>query len=133
MIFIIKNDLNISEDKLLEYSDLNEVQEFPDALEQEEKLDRKKRIRESLGSVNLRADEESGQFEKEILQMQEARDDLVTAIVKLRSSITELNQKGRERLLSAFEKVNRKFNEVYTKLFNGGNATLEFVDSDDPL
>ena len=133
LLNIIKNDLNISEDKLLEYSDLNEVQEFPDALEQEEKLDRKKRIRESLGSVNLRADEESGQFEKEILQMQEARDDLVTAIVKLRSSITELNQKGRERLLTAFEKVNRKFNEVYTKLFNGGNATLEFVDSDDPL
>ena len=47
--------------------------------------------------------------------------------------INELNQKGRERLLEAFEKVNRKFNEVYTKLFNGGNAKLELVDSDDPL
>ena len=44
-----------------------------------------------------------------------------------------LNQKGRERLIEAFEKVNRKFNEVYTKLFNGGNAKLELVDSDDPL
>ena len=44
-----------------------------------------------------------------------------------------LNQKGRERLLDAFEKVNRKFNDVYTKLFNGGTAKLEFVESDDPL
>ena len=44
-----------------------------------------------------------------------------------------LIQKGRERLIEAFEKVNRKFNEVYTKLFNGGNAKLELVDSDDPL
>ena len=44
-----------------------------------------------------------------------------------------LNQKGRERLVEAFDKVNRKFNEVYTKLFNGGNAKLELVDSDDPL
>ena len=35
--------------------------------------------------------------------------------------------------MDAFEKVNRKFNEVYTKLFNGGNAKLELVDSDDPL
>ena len=43
------------------------------------------------------------------------------------------NQKGRKRLIEAFEKVNRKFNEVYTKLFNGGNAKLELVDSDDPL
>ena len=50
--------------------------------------------------------------------------DLVTAIVKLKESINELNQKGRERLIEAFEKVNRKFNEVYTKLFNGGNAKL---------
>jgi len=31
------------------------------------------------------------------------------------------------------KKVNRKFNEVYTKLFNGGNAKLELVDSDEPL
>ena len=38
-----------------------------------------------------------------------------------------------EKDLEAFEKVNRKFNEVYTKLFNGGSAKLELVDSDDPL
>ena len=65
--------------------------------------------------------------------MEENRKDLVNAIVKLKESINELNQKGRLRLLEAFEKVNRKFNEVYTKLFNGGNAKLELVDSDDPL
>ena len=56
--------------------------------------------------------------------MEQDRSDLVTAIVKLKDSINELNQKGRERLIEAFEKVNRKFNEVYTKLFNGGNAKL---------
>ena len=36
-------------------------------------------------------------------------------------------------MLDAFAKVNRKFNEVYTKLFNGGTAKIELVDSDDPL
>ena len=65
--------------------------------------------------------------------MEKDREDLVSAISKLRNSINELDQKGRERLLNAFEKVNRKFNEVYTKLFNGGIAKLELVDSDDPL
>ena len=65
--------------------------------------------------------------------MEEDREDLVSAISKLRSSINELNQKGRERLLDAFEKVNRKFNDVYTKLFNGGIAKLELIESDDPL
>ena len=42
--------------------------------------------------------------------MEQDRQDLVTAILKLKESITELNQKGRERLLDAFERVNRKFN-----------------------
>ena len=65
--------------------------------------------------------------------MENDREDLVSAITKLRASINELNQKGRERLIDAFEKVNRKFNDVYTKLFSGGSAKLEFVDSEDPL
>ena len=65
--------------------------------------------------------------------MKKDREDLVSAIIKLKSSINELNQKGRERMIESFERVNRKFNEVYTKLFNGGNAKLELVDSDDPL
>ena len=86
-----------------------------------------------MGSVNLRADEETKKYEDEIKKMEDDRSDLYSAIVKLKTSIDELNQKGRERLLDAFEKVNRKFNEVYTKLFSGGNAKLELVDSDDPL
>ena len=65
--------------------------------------------------------------------MEKDREDLVSAITKLRSSINELNQKGRERLLDAFEKVNKKFNDVYTKLFNGGTAKLELIESEDPL
>ena len=115
------------------FSNLEKNEEFPDAVTQEELLDEKKRMREKLGSVNLRADEETEKYESEIKKMEQDRQDLATAIIKLKESINELNQKGRERLLEAFEKVNRKFNEVYTKLFNGGNAKLELVDSDDPL
>ena len=129
----IETELNINENNILEFSDLNQVENLPDAVTQEEKLDKKKREREKLGSVNLRADEETNKYEVEIKKMEKDRQDLVTAIIKLKESINELNHKGRERLLVAFEKVNRKFNEVYTKLFNGGNAKLELIDSDDPL
>ena len=129
----VQNELGIKEDNLVNFSNLDQNIEFPDALTQEELLDEKKRERDNLGSVNLRADEETSKYEKEIKKMEEDRRDLVTAIIKLKESISELNQKGRERLLVAFEKVNRKFNDVYTKLFNGGSARLELVDSDDPL
>jgi|TARA_A100001011_G_scaffold340804_1_gene373217 chromosome segregation protein len=129
----INSELSLSEENILENSNLFGIEELPDAINQEDLLDKKKQEREKLGSVNLKADEETNKFETEIKKMEEDRADLVTAIVKLKDSINELNQKGRERLIEAFDKVNRKFNEVYTKLFNGGNAKLELVDSDDPL
>ncbi len=129
----INSELNLSEENILENSNLFGKEELPDAINQEDLLDKKKQERERLGSVNLKADEETNKYETEIKKMEQDRADLVTAIIKLKDSINELNQKGRERLIDAFEKVNRKFNEVYTKLFNGGNAKLELVDSDDPL
>ena len=129
----INSELNLSEENILENSNLFGKEELPDAVNQEDLLDKKKQEREKLGSVNLKADEETNKYETEIKKMEQDRADLVTAIIKLKESIDELNQKGRERLIEAFDKVNRKFNEVYTKLFNGGNAKLELVDSDDPL
>jgi len=129
----VETELNLNENNILEFSNLNKIENLPDAVTQEELLDKKKREREKLGSVNLRADEETGKYESEIKKMGQDRHDLIAAIIKLKESINELNQKGREKLVEAFEKVNRKFNEVYTKLFNGGNAKLELIDSDDPL
>ena len=129
----INSELNLTEENILENSNLFGKEELPDAVNQEDLLDKKKQEREKLGSVNLKADEETNKYESEIKKMEQDRADLVTAIVKLKDSINELNQKGREKLLEAFDKVNRKFNEVYTKLFNGGSAKLELVDSDDPL
>ena len=129
----ISSELNLEEKNILENSNLFGKEELPDAVNQEDLLDKKKQEREKLGSVNLKADEETNKYETEIKKMEQDREDLVTAITKLKDSINELNQKGRERLVEAFDKVNRKFNEVYTKLFNGGNAKLELVDSDDPL
>ena len=129
----INSELNLTEENILENSNLFGKEELPDAVNQEDLLDKKKQEREKLGSVNLKADEETNKYESEIKKMEQDRADLVTAIVKLKDSINELNQKGREKLIEAFDKVNRKFNEVYTKLFNGGSAKLELVDSDDPL
>ena len=129
----INSELNLTEQNILENSNLFGKEDLPDAINQEDLLDKKKQEREKLGAVNLKADEETNKYETEIKKMERDRTDLVTAIIKLKDSIGELNEKGRKRLIEAFDKVNRKFNDVYTKLFNGGNAKLELVDSDDPL
>ena len=136
LLYSVKNELNIeNESSILSQSDLSniEIEKFPSIEEQADKIEKTKKQRDSLGSVNLRADEETKKYETDIKKMEDDRADLYSAIVKLKTSIDELNQKGRERLLDAYTKVNRKFNEVYTKLFNGGTAKIELVDSDDPL
>jgi chromosome segregation protein len=136
LVYSIKNDLKLdTENNLLSVSNLNTLlpENYPSLQKQELNLEKIKKKREALGSVNLKADEETKKYQDEIKKMQDDRADLYSAIVKLKASIDELNQKGREKLLDAYVKVNRKFNEVYTKLFNGGSAKLELVDSDDPL
>ena len=136
LLYSVKNELGIENETLIfTKSDLidAEAENLPSIEEQTEKIEKTKKQRESLGSVNLRADEETKRYQTEIKKMEDDRADLYSAIVKLKSSIDELNQKGRERLLDAYTKVNRKFNEVYTKLFNGGSAKIELVGSDDPL
>jgi chromosome segregation protein len=136
LFYSVKNELKIDNENLLKSSsDLNELSDdaLPSIELQENKVEKIKKQREALGSVNLRADEETKKYQDEIKKMEDDRADLYSAIIKLKTSIDELNQKGREKLLDAFTKVNRKFNEVYTKLFSGGNAKLELVDSDDPL
>ena len=134
LIYMVKSEIKLENvNSLLEFSDLKGLDKMPSIDEQEKKLMEMKKKRESLGSVNLRADIETEKFKLSIKKMEEDRADLVSAIVKLKTSINELNQKGRERLLEAFTKINKKFNEVYTRLFNGGSAKLELVDSDDPL
>ncbi len=136
LLYSIKSELNIeNEESILSQSDLGQIapEDLPSLEDQSLKAEKVKKQRESLGSVNLRADEETKKYETEIKKMEDDRADLFSAIVKLKTSIEELNQKGRERLLEAFTKVNRKFNEVYTKLFNGGTAKIELVDSEDPL
>ncbi len=110
-----------------------DVDEQVKTSEIESQIQKLKDRRERMGAVNLRADNETQELQDQIDRMMSDRKDLVQGIQKLKSSINDLNEKGRERLLDAFEKVSRKFNDVYTKLFAGGNARLELIESDDPL
>ena len=110
-----------------------DVNEQVKTSEIENQIQKLKDRRERMGAVNLRADNETQVLQDQIDKMMNDRKDLIQGIQKLKGSINDLNEKGRERLLDAFEKVSRKFNDVYTKLFAGGNARLELIESDDPL
>ena len=89
--------------------------------------------RERIGPVNLVAAQELAELEASQAASRGESDELTQAINRLRGSIGSLNREGRQRLLAAFEAVDGHFRRLFTTLFNGGQAHLELIDSDDPL
>ncbi|MEA3051933.1 MAG: chromosome segregation protein [Sphingomonadales bacterium] len=89
--------------------------------------------RERIGPVNLIAERELAELDEGRAASQAEREELGLAINRLRGSIGSLNREGRTRLLTAFEAVDRHFRSLFTTLFEGGQAHLELVESDDPL
>ena len=89
--------------------------------------------RERLGPVNLVAADELAESEARHGASIAEQAELTEAVHRLRGSIGNLNREGRERLRAAFEAVNTHFQRLFTKLFEGGQAHLALIDSDDPL
>ena len=89
--------------------------------------------RERLGPVNLVAADELAEQESRHAASLAEQGELTEAVHRLRGSIGNLNREGRERLRAAFEAVDQHFQRLFTRLFEGGQAHLALVDSDDPL
>ena len=106
---------------------------LPAATQAETDVARLRRQRDALGAVNLRAEEDAKEVQVEHDTLAGERDDLLAAVEKLKGGIQSLNREGRQRLLDAFDEVNRNFRTLFTHLFDGGDANLVLVESDDPL
>jgi chromosome segregation protein len=96
-------------------------------------LERLTAERERIGPVNLVAEAELAELDQARIKGAEEVEELTQAINRLRGSIGNLNREGRVRLLDAYEKVDAHFRRLFTTLFDGGQAHLELVESDDPL
>jgi chromosome segregation protein len=107
--------------------------ELADASTESARLERLQMDRERIGPVNLIAADELAELETQVQQGQAESEELAQAINRLRGSIGSLNREGRTRLLAAFETVDQHFRRLFATLFNGGQAHLALIDSDDPL
>ena len=110
-----------------------DLEKMPAAEVVEGQVNALKRQRDSLGAVNLRAEEDAKEVQVEHDNLVSEKADLEAAIAALRHGIASLNKEGRERLLTAFEQVNESFGLLFSHLFGGGEAKLVLVESDDPL
>jgi chromosome segregation protein len=107
--------------------------EAVDAETQSALLERLTAERERIGPVNLVAEQELAELENARVKGAEEAEELTQAIHRLRGSIGNLNREGRVRLLDAYRQVDAHFRSLFTSLFDGGQAHLELVESDDPL
>ena len=129
----IAERLQCRPDGVLAAGDIKEGATLPDLEAAERRLERLLRERDNMGPVNLRAEMEADELDQQISTMQEERADLIAAIERLRRGIGTLNREARQRLLESFSEVNQHFQELFARLFGGGRAYLELIESDDPL
>jgi chromosome segregation protein len=128
----MQDEAEATPDMLLERLDAD-PESMPSVTDLEASIQRLRRSRDALGAVNLRAEEDARAVQDEHDTLVREKQDLEAATAKLRSGIAALNREGRERLLTAFEQVNANFGTLFIHLFNGGEARLVLVESDDPL
>jgi len=129
----IRERIEAAPEDLLEIAEHNIEKELPDLEATERRLERLLRERDTMGPVNLRAEQETRELEEQIETLGSERLELLEAIDKLRQGINQLNREGRERLLASFKEVDAHFQELFVHMFGGGRAHLELTDSDDPL
>ena len=129
----IADRLSSSPENMLSISGLDPADTLPDLEAIERKVDRLIRERETMGPVNLRAQQEGDELTAQINTLNGERADLLTAIEKLRQGISELNREGRARLLASFKEVDKHFQSLFIRLFGGGQAHLSLTESEDPL
>ncbi len=129
----IQERLAVEPDGALALADLKEGQEIPPQADVERRLERLVHERETMGPVNLRAEQEATELEQQIAGYESEKTDLVGAIDRFRRAIAELNREGRERLVASFEAVNSHFEKLFVQLFGGGRAHLQLIENEDPL
>lgn len=133
LMHLINSELRVEPDACLALSGFEAAIQLPPLKDVEADVARLKLEREKLGPVNLRAEDEIREMEEQFGGMVSERDDLESAVQKLRTAVNKLNEEGRQRLLKAFDEVNAHFKKLFQTLFAGGEAELQLIASDDPL
>ena len=101
--------------------------------EREAELERVRQALRSLGEVHLGAIEEYEEVSERCRYLTEQKADLELSIERLRGAIARINRTSRDRFRETFDAVDKVFQTVFPKMFEGGRAHLLLTDSEDVL
>ncbi len=122
--------INSTEDKLgidLTGEPIDDTEVTTEELQQIDELREKLKAMEP---VNLAALDEFKQVEERFRFLSEQHQDITQSIEELEDAIHRINRTTRARLKDALEALNKKFKEVFQRLFDGGTAELRLTSED---
>jgi chromosome segregation protein len=129
----IRDELNATPEELPARAQFDQDSEPLPVEDIERRVEKLKSEREQIGPVNLRVEEETQEQENRLQGLLTERNDLDGAIQRLKRGIQTLNKEGRERLLESFDKVDQNFQRLFQELFQGDEARLSLIDSEEVL
>lgn len=86
-----------------------------------------------IGSVNTEALEEYEEMKARFDFLSKQKEDLQASLQSLERVIHKINRTTRDRFKTTFNLVNERFQQVFPKLFQGGQAKLVLTDENDLL
>ncbi len=94
----------------------------------EKRLIELKRVIERMGSdINLMAIDEYAEVSQRHDFLESQRDDLNRAVDQLEAAIQKINRTSRKLFRDTYNAVNAKFQDVFPRLFRGGQARLQLT------
>jgi chromosome segregation protein len=101
--------------------------------EEEARLKKLQAQIEKFGPVNLLAPEEYNKLEERYKFLNEQMEDLNQAINSLGKAISKIDKESEKRFRETFELMDQKFQEIFSRLFRGGEGKLVLTEPDNML
>ncbi|MCA9671094.1 MAG: chromosome segregation protein SMC [Myxococcales bacterium] len=96
--------------------------------DQLERLEQLRQLCHRMGEINLTAIEEYEELKQRFDFLDGHKSDLEDALSQLTRAIQKINRTCRKRFKETFDAVNERFQVLFPRLFNGGNARLVLTD-----
>ncbi|WP_374667296.1 chromosome segregation protein SMC [Acinetobacter sp.] len=99
-----------------------------DVAAHQQKLEKAQQQFDKLGAVNLAASAEYEEVSKRYEELSHQIEDLEKTVDQLQGAMKSIDQETRKLFMTTFDQVNAELQELFPKVFNGGEASLSLED-----
>ena len=99
-----------------------------DLVSHQQQLEKAQQRFDKLGAVNLAASEEYEEVSKRFAELSHQIEDLEKTVDQLKNAMKSIDQETRKLFMTTFDRVNLELQDLFPKVFNGGEASLSLED-----